>query len=126
MQDQYSRTQLLLGKEAMEKLHNSRVAVFGIGGVVTFKKSRLADTVREMELDDLVLETDCPYLTPVPYRGQRNESGYIPYICNKIAALKGTTPEEVAAATTRNARRMFGFDAARQTTNDHSSPTESI
>ena len=64
--------------------------LFGIGGVVTFKKSRLADTVREMELDDLVLETDCPYLTPVPYRGQRNESGYIPYICNKIAALKGT------------------------------------
>lgn len=63
--------------------------LFGIGGVVTFKKSRLADTVREMELDDLVLETDCPYLTPVPYRGQRNESGYIPYICNKIAALKG-------------------------------------
>lgn len=100
--------------------------LFGIGGVVTFKKSRLADTVREMELDDLVLETDCPYLTPVPYRGQRNESGYIPYICNKIAALKDTTPEEVAAATTRNARRMFGFDAARQTTNDHSSPTESI
>ena len=100
--------------------------VFGIGGVVTFKKSKLADAVREMELRDIVLETDCPYLTPVPYRGQRNESGYIPYICNKIAALKGTTPEEVAAATTRNARRMFGFDAARQTTNDHSSPTESI
>ena len=100
--------------------------LFGIGGVVTFKKSRLADTVREMGLSDLVLETDCPYLTPVPYRGQRNESGYIPYICNKIAALKDTTPEEVAAATTRNARRVFGFDAARQTTNDHSSPTESI
>ena len=100
--------------------------VFGIGGVVTFKKSKLAEAVREMQLRDIVLETDCPYLTPVPYRGQRNESGYIPYICNKIAALKGTTPEEVAAATTRNARRMFGFDAARQTTNDHSSPTESI
>ena len=99
---------------------------FGIGGVVTFKKSPLAEVVRRMYPDDLVLETDCPYLTPVPYRGQRNESGYIPYICNKIAALKGTTPEEVAAATTRNARRMFGFDAARQTTNDHSSPTESI
>ena len=77
--------------------------LFGIGGVVTFKKSRLADTVREMELDDLVLETDCPYLTPVPYRGQRNESGYIPYICNKIAALKGTTPEEVAADPQRPA-----------------------
>ena len=126
MLNQFSRTQLLFGEDGMERLYHARVAVFGIGGVVTFKKSRLADTVREMELDDLVLETDCPYLTPVPYRGQRNESGYIPYICNKIAALKGTTPEEVAAATTRNARRMFGFDAARQTTNDHSSPTESI
>ena len=114
------------GIETYRKLKECGDFVFGIGGVVTFKKSRLAEVAGEMELRDLVLETDCPYLTPVPYRGQRNESGYIPYICNKIAALKGTTPEEVAAATTRNARRMFGFDAARQTTNDHSSPTESI
>lgn len=81
--------------------------LFGIGGVATFRKSRLADTVREMDLADLVLETDCPYLTPAPYRGRRNESSYLTFICDKVAELKGLTPEEVAAATTANARRMF-------------------
>ncbi|MDE6375356.1 MAG: TatD family hydrolase, partial [Alistipes sp.] len=79
----------------------------GIGGVVTFKKSSLAETVREMEVADLVLETDCPYLTPAPHRGQRNESAYVVHICDKIAELKNTTPEAIAAATTANARRMF-------------------
>ena len=82
--------------------------VFGIGGVVTFKKSLLAETVREMELRDIVLETDCPYLTPVPHRGRRNESAYVRYVCDKVAEIKGLDPEEVAAATTANARRMFG------------------
>lgn len=86
--------------------------LFGIGGVVTFKKSALAETVRRMELDDLLLETDCPYLTPAPHRGERNESGYIRYICEKIAELKGLSADEVAAATTRNALRMFGGGAA--------------
>lgn len=83
--------------------------LFGIGGVVTFKKSRLADTVRAMELDDLVLETDAPYLTPAPHRGRRNEPAYVRYVCEKVAALKGLSPEEVAAATTRNAARLFGL-----------------
>ena len=82
--------------------------VFGIGGVVTFKKSKLAEAVREMQLRDIVLETDCPYLTPAPYRGQRNESAYVRYVCDKVAEIKGLDPEEVAAATTANARRMFG------------------
>lgn len=81
--------------------------LFGIGGVVTFKKSRLADAVREMDMEDIVLETDCPYLTPVPHRGERNESAYVRYVCEKVAELKGTTPEAVAAATTRNAERLF-------------------
>lgn len=81
--------------------------VFGIGGVVTFKKSRLAETVREMDLEDMVLETDCPYLTPAPHRGQRNESAYVRYVCEKVAELKGLTPGAVAAATTRNAERLF-------------------
>ena len=81
--------------------------IFGVGGVVTFKKSPLAEVVREIPLEELVLETDCPYLTPVPFRGQRNESAYIPYICAKVAELKGVTPEEVAAQTTENAERMF-------------------
>ena len=81
---------------------------FGIGGVVTFRKSKLADTVREMELDDIVLETDCPYLTPAPHRGERNESAYVRFVCEKVAELKGLTPGEVAAATTANAKRIFG------------------
>ncbi len=99
----------------------------GIGGVVTFQKSRLADTVREMELDDLGARNRLfLWLTPVPYRGQRNESRiYSLYLQQNRSAERHDTPEEVAAATTRNARRMPGFDAARQTTNDHSSPTES-
>ena len=82
---------------------------FGIGGVVTFRKSKLADTVREMELDDIVLETDCPYLTPAPHRGERNESAYVRFVCEKVAELKGLTPGEVAAATTANAERIFGI-----------------
>lgn len=80
---------------------------FGIGGVVTFKKNKLADVVREMALDDIVLETDCPYLTPAPHRGERNESAYVRYVCEKIAELKGLSPEEIAEATTRNAQRIF-------------------
>lgn len=81
--------------------------VFGIGGVVTFKKSPLAEVVREMDLCDILLETDCPYLTPAPHRGQRNESAYVRYVCDKVAQIKGLTPEEVARATTANAERMF-------------------
>ena len=82
---------------------------FGIGGVVTYRKSKLADTVREMELDDIVLETDCPYLTPAPHRGERNESAYVRFVCEKVAELKGLPPGEVAAATTANAKRIFGI-----------------
>lgn len=85
--------------------------LFGIGGVVTFKKSQVAETVREMALDEIVLETDCPYLTPVPHRGERNESAYVRLVCEKIAQIKGLDPEEVAAATTANAARMFGLSA---------------
>ena len=81
--------------------------LFGIGGVVTFKKSALAVAVAEMELGDLVLETDCPYLTPVPHRGERNESAYVSHICDKVAEIKGVSAEEVARKTTENAVRMF-------------------
>ena len=82
--------------------------VFGIGGVVTFRKSALAEVVRGMELCDMVLETDCPYLTPVPYRGRRNEPAYVRFVCEKVAELKGLSPERVAAETAENARRLFG------------------
>ncbi len=98
------------GVEVWRALRSPGRLYFGIGGVVTFKKSRLAETVREIPLDELLLETDCPYLTPVPHRGGRNESAYVRFVCEKVAELKGLRPEEVAAATTRNAERLFGLD----------------
>ncbi len=83
--------------------------LFAIGGVVTFKKSKLAEVVAQMDLADLLLETDSPYLTPTPHRGKRNESAYIPLIGQFIAQLKGVEAAEVAKVTTRNAERMFGL-----------------
>lgn len=94
--------------ETYRELKNYGDFAFGISGVVTFRKSKLADVVCEMDLCDIVLETDCPYLTPVPHRGERNESAYVRFVCEKVAELKGLTPEEVATATTANAERIFG------------------
>ena len=79
----------------------------GIGGVVTFKKASVAETVRRIPLEHIVLETDAPYLAPVPYRGQRNESAYLPLIARKVAEIKGLTLEEVETATTRNAENLY-------------------
>lgn len=81
----------------------------GIGGVVTFKKAALAQTVINIPLDRIVLETDAPYLTPTPYRGTRNESAYIPLIAAKIAELKGVTTEDVEQITTTNAKTLFNI-----------------
>jgi TatD DNase family protein len=81
----------------------------GIGGVVTYNNSRLPQPVQKIPLDRIVLETDSPYLTPVPFRGKRNESSYLVHIAGKIAEIKGCPLEEVAAATTANAYRMFGL-----------------
>ena len=79
----------------------------GIGGVVTFKNSRLPEAVSRIPLDRILLETDSPYLTPTPYRGRRNESAYIPLIAAKVAQIKGVTIEEVAAVTTAGAEKLF-------------------
>lgn len=81
----------------------------GIGGVLTFKKASIAETVKEIPLDRIILETDSPYLTPVPYRGQRNESSYIPHIASRLAEAAGTDMETVAAQTTSNAEKLFGI-----------------
>lgn len=81
----------------------------GIGGVVTFRKASIAETVKRIPLDMILTETDAPWLTPVPFRGQRNESGYIPYIAEKIAIQKGISIEEVAETTYRNAEILFGI-----------------
>ncbi len=79
----------------------------GIGGVVTFKKSGLAEVVEKVPLEYMVLETDSPYLAPVPYRGKRNESSYIPLVAAKIAEVKGVDINLVAEVTTRNAEKIF-------------------
>lgn len=81
---------------------------FGINGVVTFKNAReLPDAVKEIGIDRILLETDAPFLAPVPKRGTRNESAYIPYINEKIAVILGLTPEETATKTTDNAKNIF-------------------
>ena len=98
--------------ESAEIYHRMRRCgdwLFGIGGVVTYKKSVVAEAVAQMRLEDIVLETDCPYLTPVPYRGRRNESAYVSYVCAKVAEIKGVSVEEVARVTSDNARRVFSI-----------------
>lgn len=79
----------------------------GIGGVVTFKNATMAEVVKATPLDRLLLETDAPYLAPVPHRGQRNESAYIPLIAQKIADIKELPLAEVASVTTASARTLF-------------------
>ena len=81
----------------------------GIGGVLTYKKASIAETVREIPMERILLETDSPYLTPVPFRGKRNESAYIPHIASRLAELTGRTVEETAEITTDNAQKLFGI-----------------
>lgn len=81
----------------------------GIGGVLTYKKASIAETARLIPLERVLLETDSPYLTPVPFRGKRNESGYIPYIAAKLAEVSGKGIEEIACCTTENAKNLFGL-----------------
>ncbi len=84
----------------------------GVGGVVTFKNARkLKETVEEIPLASIVLETDCPYLAPVPYRGKRNHSAYIRYVAEEVARLKGLSCEEVIRQTEKNAKELYGFSA---------------
>lgn len=90
-----------------ERLRKCGDFLFGIGGVVTFKKSALAEVVKGMRLEDLVIETDAPYLTPTPHRGTRNESSYVRFVAMKIAELQGVDYEKVAEQTTANAKRIF-------------------
>ena len=81
--------------------------VLGIGGVLTFKNSKLFQVVEKIPLSSIVLETDSPYLTPEPHRGEMNESKYIPLIAEKIAQIKGISLSEVEKITTDNAKRVF-------------------
>lgn len=84
--------------------------LLGIGGVVTFKNSKLFEVIEKLELTNIVLETDSPYLTPEPNRGKINESSNIPYIAQKIAEIKNVSLDEVRDITTRNAALLFDLD----------------
>ena len=97
------------GVEIYERIKALGGFAVGIGGVSTYKKSVLAESIPHIDLGDILLETDSPYLTPVPFRGKRNEPAYTTYICSRVAELKGVSPEEVARQTTLNARRVLGL-----------------
>ena len=81
--------------------------LLGIGGVVTFKNSGLAENLKDIPLQKLLLETDSPYLTPTPYRGKRNESAYMALVCNKLAEVYGIPIEDIDRITSRNADNLF-------------------
>ena len=81
----------------------------GIGGVVTFKNSGLDQVMVDIDMKKIVLETDAPYLAPVPFRGKRNECGYLKYVVEKLAKIKKVAKEEVANITTRNAKELFNI-----------------
>lgn len=81
----------------------------GIGGVVTYKNSGLAEVIKEIGLDRIILETDAPYLTPVPHRGKRNETAYIRFVADKLAETMGLSTDEIAEITTSNSKDLFGF-----------------
>lgn len=96
---------------SMQEAHKAIEMGFclGVGGVATFKNATLGTIAATVPLESLVLETDAPYLAPVPYRGKRNESAYLPFVAAHIAALRGVTPAEVAETTTATARSLFNL-----------------
>lgn len=81
----------------------------GIGGVATFKNGKIDQFLNEIDLKHIVLETDSPYLAPVPYRGKRNESSYTVLVAEKLASIYGVSVADIAAVTTENSKAIFGF-----------------
>ena len=81
----------------------------GIGGVVTFKNGKIDTFLSEIDIKHIVLETDSPYLSPVPFRGKRNESSYLSYICKKVSEIYNISEDEVARITTNNSKNVFGI-----------------
>lgn len=91
----------------IEKILNMDTYYIGVGGVVTYKKSNLPEMLTDIPLERIVLETDSPYLPPVPHRGKRNESSYLELIAARLADIKGTTIEDVKKITTNSAIKLF-------------------
>ncbi len=99
------------GSAEMAKELLDRGWYLGFTGVITFKNARKALEVLEMcPLDRILIETDCPYMAPVPHRGERNDSRLLPFMAAKVAELKGLTPDEAARVTTENGKRFFGIE----------------
>lgn len=98
------------GSLEIANIYISMGFLLGIGGVVTFKNSKLKDVVKEVPLESIVLETDSPYLAPVPFRGKINSSKYLEFIANFIADIKNISVEELAEITSRNASSLFDFN----------------
>ena len=88
----------------------SRGFMIGIGGILTFKNSGLDKTIQQVDLQNIILETDSPYLAPVPKRGKRNESSYLRFTAEYLAGIKGLSPEETARQTSSNCRKLFNLD----------------
>ncbi len=96
------------GSAEMAKWLVSRGWYIGFTGVLTFKNARKAlEAAAAIPLDRILLETDCPYMAPVPHRGKRNDPGYLPFMAEKLAQLRSISPEEAAAITTENAKRLY-------------------
>ena len=81
----------------------------GIGGVVTFKNGKIDQFLNQIDLQHIVLETDSPYLAPIPYRGKRNESSYVVAVAEKLAEIYSLSVEEIAEITTANSKAVFGI-----------------
>jgi TatD DNase family protein len=82
----------------------------GIGGVVTYKKAALDDVLQHVDLNNIVLETDAPYLSPVPYRGKRNESAYVLHVAERLSDIYEVPLQVIEEKTTRNAMKLFALD----------------
>lgn len=96
-------------REDMEEITRLQNFMIGINGIVTYKNAAFRDYLALFPLERILLETDAPYLTPVPHRGKRNEPGYLPHIAGKLAEIYGLSLETVAEKTADNARRLFGL-----------------
>ena len=96
-------------KEIYERLSKYGDFKVGIGGVATYKKAHIAEAVKDIGIENIILETDSPWLTPVPFRGKRNEPSYLLYIAQKLAEVLGLSTEEIAETTTNNAIKLFNL-----------------
>lgn len=100
--------------ETYRRIEKSGDFYIGIGGVVTYKNASIANVIKDIPIERIITETDCPWLTPVPFRGTRNEISYICIVAEKIAELKGMNPDDVKRITEKNAEALFGLEENRQ------------